>query len=55
MVGRREVLEDFTPVGIFLGAAAMAFVHDYEVKKGGREFPVEAGAIGILRDGQVEK
>jgi hypothetical protein len=33
LVGRLEIFEDFAPVGIVLGAAAMAFVHNNQVKE----------------------
>src|SRR5439155_10601881 len=53
LIGRLEIFEDFAPVGVFLGAAAMALVHDDEIEEVGREFFVQAGAVGILGDGLV--
>src|SRR5439155_4973828 len=53
LVGGLEVFEDFAPVGVFLSAAAVAFVHDDEIEEVGREFFVKAGPVGILSNGLV--
>ncbi len=53
LIGRLEIFEDFAPVRVFLGAAAMALVHDNEIEEIRREFFVQAGAVGIFGDGLV--
>ena len=40
LVGRFKVFENLAPVGIFLGAAAMALVHDDEIEEVRCEFLV---------------
>src|SRR4051812_33426913 len=51
--GRREILEYLAPVGIFLGAAAMALVHDDEIEEVRSELFVKARAVFVFGDGLV--
>src|SRR5204863_3563224 len=53
LVGGLEVLENLAPVGIFLGAAAVAFIDDNKVEEVGREFFVEAWPALVLGDGLI--
>ena len=55
--GRLEVVEDFPPVAVVAGAAAMALIDDDQVEEIGVVLPIEAGTIGVagnrLIDGEV--
>ena len=53
LVGRLEVFEDLAPVAVFLGAAAVALVHDDQVEEVAREFLVKPGPAFVLGDGLV--
>ena len=50
LVGGLKPFKDFTPVGIFFRAAAMALVHDDEVKEVSREFLVQPRPALVFRD-----
>jgi hypothetical protein len=53
LIGRFEVFENLTPIGIFLRAAAMALVHDDEVEKVRRKLLVKPGTVFVLGDGLI--
>jgi hypothetical protein len=53
LCGRGEIIEDFPPVALFAGAAAVALIHDDEVEKVVWKFLVEPGPVGVRRDGLV--
>ena len=50
----REVVEDILPCRVVSGAATMALVNDDQVKKAGREFPVDLLALLRPRDGLIK-
>jgi hypothetical protein len=52
---RLEVTQDFTPVAVVLGAAAMTFVDDDQVEKIFRVFFVQSGPIIVLGDRLVDR
>ena len=54
LIGGLEVFEDFAPVAVVPGAAAMAFVDDDEVEEVRGEFFVKAGAAFVFGDGLVD-
>ncbi len=53
LVSQLEVVEDFAPVALVFGAAAVAFVDDDQVEEVGRVLAVEAGAALVAGEGLV--
>ena len=51
---RLEPLQDFPPVAVVAGAAAVALVHDDQIEEVPRILAVQAGAILIAGDGLVD-
>ena len=50
-----EPFEDFPPVGIITGAAAMTFVHDHQIEKVAGELLVKRGTVGIARKSLIDR
>ena len=54
LIGRFEVIKNFTPVTVIGCTAAMAFIDDHQVKEVGSILAIETRAVSIFSDSLVD-